>query len=349
MKIISCPGGKYLLGNGLLSSVGSIIANTLQPRKVLLVSDENVFTHYGQMVTESFENTDITIENLVFAPGEDSKSLTNLEIILNKLSDGNYSRSDVLAVLGGGVMGDLGGFAASCFKRGMKLVQIPTSLLAMVDSSVGGKTAVNLCNAKNQVGTFYQPSITLADSECLATLPQREYRCGCAEVIKYAVLFDGEFYDALLKTEISDQYEYVIEKCVGFKSDIVSRDEQDKGCRQLLNLGHTIGHAVEALSGYTIAHGEAVGIGMAAITEAAEAKGFCGRDCTEAVHAILNRYNLPCGCRFAAEDLYKAICKDKKISGGELSLIVPVQIGKCEIVKVAGSEIPSWLNTGDCK
>ena len=344
MKSITCLGGSYLMEKGLLSRCGELVFMKLKPQKLLIVSDSNVFPLYGPGLLKSFQNYNVQAEYMVFPAGEDAKSFDNLQKILVKLSEENFSRSDLLIALGGGVIGDLGGFAASVFKRGMKLMQIPTSLLAMVDSSVGGKTAVNLGSVKNQVGSFYQPQLILADTDCLSTLPEREYRCGCGEIIKYSVLFDEGFFDLILAQDIKEQYEDVIEKCVRYKSLTVMKDERDAGCRQLLNLGHSFGHAVEALSSYEIAHGEAVAIGMFMVMKAAAAKGLCDSSQLLKLREILDKYNLPSECGFPPEKIMELLLKDKKFTDGKLNLIVPEKIGKCSIMALSPEEISSWLS-----
>ena len=349
MKEISLKEGKYYLGSGLLEKSAELIRKNINPRKVLIISDENVFPLYGESLKASLDAAGIINEFMIFKAGEDSKCLLSFEKILSRLSEGNYSRSDALIALGGGVIGDLGGFGASCFKRGMKLVQIPTSLLAMVDSSVGGKTGLNLGKYKNQIGSFYEPHVCIADTDCLFSLNEREYKCGCGEIIKYAVLFDRAFFESLLNTPVKDRYENVIEKCVSFKRDIVLKDERDRGCRQLLNFGHTAGHAIETLSDFNMAHGEAVAAGMAYITRASADLNYCKRDCYEDLCGILKAYGLPVGCEFSPSELYSLILKDKKITGDKINLIIPVKIGSCRIAPVDSRELLSILNSGALK
>lgn len=213
------------------------------------------------------------MERFVFPHGEQHKNLNTYGQALNFLCDRRFTRSDLIIALGGGVVGDLAGFTAATYQRGIAYIQVPTTLLSMVDSSVGGKTAVDLDSGKNQAGCFYQPALVLCDPALLETLPDAEYRAGCAEIIKTAVLFSPELFQQLKTTPIREQFEPVIAACVGMKRNVVQNDEFDRGQRALLNLGHTIGHAVEACSNFTILHGEGVAIGLAAITRARRGKG----------------------------------------------------------------------------
>ena len=278
--------------------------------------------------------------------GEQAKTLENYGRLLEFLSRNHITRTDVLVALGGGVTGDLTGFAAATYQRGMDFVQIPTTLLAAVDSSVGGKTAVNLPTGKNQVGCFYQPALVLCDPDVLSTLPEEEFRCGCAEVIKYGVLGSRKFFDELKASPIKEQLEHVICTCVEMKRDIVNQDEFDRGVRQLLNLGHSFGHAVEACSHFGVLHGQAVAIGMAAITRAAMAKGYCSEETLQAVLKRLDQYRLPTSTGFGLEEMAEAALTDKKLTGGTMHLVVPEEIGRCAILSVPTEEIKDWMKAG---
>ena len=247
------------------------------------------------------------------------------------------------------VFGAEAGFAAATYQRGIPFVQVPTTLLAAVDSSVGGKTAVNLDSGKNQVGCFYQPSLVLCDPDTLRTLPPEEYRNGCAEVIKYAVLRSAPFFSELRAAPVSAQVEHVIATCVSMKRDLVAADEFDRGSRQLLNLGHTFGHAVEACSGYAVPHGCGVAIGMAIIARAAAKRGICTDDTCAQILALLRQYGLPVDCAYPVEQMLGTILHDKKASGGSINLIVPTAVGSCEIRKTPASEISDWLRAGGAK
>ena len=245
--------------------------------------------------------------------------------------------------------GDLTGFAASTYLRGIGFIQIPTTLLAMVDSSVGGKTAIDLPAGKNLAGTFYQPWLVLCDPACLDSLPDEVFRDGCAEVIKYAVLGNAPFFDELKNTPPRTHLEHIIETCVRMKRDIVAQDEFDRGQRQLLNLGHTFGHGIEACSGFAVSHGSAVAIGMAMIVRSAAQLGLCTAGTRDAVLALLRQYGLPVDCAYPVEQMLGTILHDKKASGGSINLIVPTAVGSCEIRKTPASEISDWLIAGGAK
>ena len=276
-----------------------------------------------------------------------TKSLEDHRWLLYRMLEAGFTRSDRVIAVGGGVMGDLAGFAASTYLRGIGFIQIPTTLLAMVDSSVGGKTAIDLPAGKNLAGTFYQP--WLCDPDCLTTLPEDIFRDGCAEVIKYAVLGNAPFFDDLRAGSAHAQLEHIIETCVTMKRDIVAQDEFDRGQRQLLNLGHTFGHGIEACSGFAVSHGSAVAIGMAMMVRAAAAFGLCTEKTRDTVVDILRQYDLPVDCAFRAEDMLPTILHDKKAAGDTINLIVPTAVGQCRIVKTPASEIMDWLRAGGAR
>lgn len=334
---------------GLLSRAGEHVAQVCRAKTAALISDDTVFALYGATVRSSLESAGFRVAVFTFPAGEANKNLTTYGEILNFLAAQHLTRSDVLVALGGGVVGDMAGFAASTYLRGIAFVQIPTTLLSAVDSSVGGKTAINLDSAKNQAGTFYQPALVLCDPLSLRSLPKAVYRDGCTEVIKYGVLGDAAFFDRLSETPAREQLADVIDTCVRMKQRFVAADEYDFGSRRLLNLGHTFGHAVEACSGYTVSHGCAVAIGMSIITRAALQRGICKADTLDRILAMLQRYSLPTETPFSAEELYRAALNDKKLSGGTLELVVPEEIGRCRLEMIAVDEIPAWLRDGGAR
>ena len=334
------------IASGLLDSAGELIRPLVSGRRAVVVSGEHVFRLYGMPLCSALERAGFQTLGYMHRSGEQNKTFANYERLLERLSFLDMGRSDLIVALGGGVTGDLAGFAAATYQRGMRFVQVPTSLLAMVDSSVGGKTAVNLNSWKNQVGCFYQPALVLCDPALLRTLPEREYRCGCAEVIKYAVLGDADFFAMLERKPISAQEEEVLARCIAMKRDIVERDEFDCGERQLLNLGHSFGHAVESCSRNAVAHGEAVAIGMAMIARAAAAKGILPDAERDRILALFYENGLPVDCTYSADALWRAMLKDKKRSGDAINLIVPERIGRCRIVKTPLAELEDWLRLG---
>ena len=335
-----------LVERGLLSRCGELVKAATKAKKAVVIAGDIVYPLYGARVEQSLKAAGFDVLHYVLPHGEQAKTLGNYGKLLEFLSRNHITRTDVLVALGGGVTGDLTGFAAATYQRGMDFVHIPTTLLAAVDSSVGGKTAVNLPTGKNQVGCFYQPALVLCDPELLSTLPEEECRCGCAEVIKYGVLGSRTFFDELKSTPISQQLEHVICTCVEMKRDIVNQDEFDRGLRQLLNLGHSFGHAVEACSHFAVLHGQAVAIGMAAITRAAVARGYCSEETLREVLAILNQYQLPTTTGFGLEEMAEAALTDKKLTGGAMHLVVPEAIGRCAIVSVPTEEIKDWMKAG---
>ena len=334
------------IGTGLLDRAGAMLREVVPCETVMLVCGDIVNSLYSDRVQASLEGAGYRVARYVYPHGEQSKNADTYFALLNALAQAGLTRTDAIAALGGGVTGDVSGFAAATYQRGMDFVQIPTTLLAAVDSSVGGKTAVNLPTGKNQVGCFYQPALVLCDPELLSTLPEEEFRCGCAEVIKYGVLGSRKFFDELKATPIKEQLEHVICTCVEMKRDIVNQDEFDRGLRQLLNLGHSFGHAVEACSHFGVLHGQAVAIGMAAITRAAVARGYCSEETLREVLAILNQYQLPTSTGFGLEEMVEAALTDKKLTGGAMHLVVPEAIGRCAIVSVPTEEIKDWMKAG---
>lgn len=332
-----------LIERGLIARVGEETAKLTKPAKAVIVSGPNTYPLYGEAVTETLKSAGFEVLHFIHQGGEAAKSLETYGKLLNFLCDSHVSRSDILVALGGGVTGDLTGFAAATYLRGISFVQIPTTLLAAVDSSVGGKTAINLNSGKNQAGCFYQPIAVFCDPDTLKTLPDADYRCGCAEIVKYGVLAGGELFDTVSSGGIKANEEAVIASCVRIKSRIVNEDEFDRGTRMLLNLGHSIGHAVEKCSSYAVHHGDAVAVGMAMIVRAAADKGFCSESLRDIIIDTLKKYDLPTETGFTAEELFEASKADKKISGGKMHLIVPEKIGSCRIESVDIDALRDWL------
>ena len=336
-EILISASRKYpvKIENGILDRVGQECRAVLPSCKAVIVSGENVFPIYGDRLKSSLENAGFEVLCFIHKSGESAKSLETFGALQSFLCENRVSRTDVLFALGGGVTGDLTGFAAATYRRGISFIQIPTTLLAAVDSSVGGKTAINLPAGKNLVGAFYQPAAVFCDPDVFKTLSPEEYRCGCAEVIKYGVIGDAEFFAFLEENGIRENEEYVISHCIEMKRDIVEQDEFDKGMRKLLNLGHTIGHAVEKLSDFKISHGDAVAIGMASVMR--------GNPDESRVIALLEKYNLPTVCPYSADEISSACTADKKIENGVLKFVVPECIGNCRIVPIEINKLKSWL------
>lgn len=334
------------IGSGFLDTIGEKIREIKRPCRVVLVSDDTVYSLYGERVKKSLTEAGFSVCEFVFLHGEDAKSLENFGKMQEFCAENSITRTDLFVALGGGVTGDLTGFVASTYLRGVDFVQIPTTVLSMVDSSVGGKTAINLNAGKNLCGAFYQPLAVYADCETLKTLPDETFNEGCAEIIKYGMILDSEFLTYLSKNSIRDNIEYAVKRCVEIKRDVVDRDEFEKGERKLLNFGHTIGHAIEKCSNLTISHGNAVAIGMVIATKGAYEIGMSDEDYSDVLLPILKANNLPTTCDFSAEDLYKVSLSDKKRSLDTMALIVPEKYGLCKIAKLPVEDLLNFIEKG---
>ena len=346
VKVNTSTEYHVLIGSGLLAALGQQLQAVCKAKKVCIVSDSNVFPLYGKACTASLLNVGFDVTHFVFQAGEESKNGVVYLELLNFLAQNQITRGDCLIALGGGVVGDLTGFAAATYLRGIPFIQVPTTLLAAVDSSVGGKTAIDLPAGKNLCGAFYQPRLVLCDTDTLNTLPPDIFRDGCAEVIKYGILYDAALFDYLSKTAVDFDREAVIARCVELKRDVVTQDEFDTGVRMKLNLGHTIGHGIEAASNFRVTHGKAVAIGMAIITRAAAEIGFCSEEAKDKIIAILHSFGLPTETEYSDEELFSYTLSDKKRSGGIVNLIIPAAIGDCRIVPTAVDELKSLIEAG---
>ncbi len=334
--------------NGALVRAGEAAKEALggKTRRTLIVSDDHVYPLYGEILTKSLQDAGFDVADaFVFPHGEASKTMTTLENLLNHIADCRLTRTDGIVALGGGVTGDLTGFAAAVYLRGIKYIQIPTSVIAATDSSVGGKTAVDLASGKNQAGAFHEPCLVLCDPSVIDTLPPVYFSDGMAEVIKYGFIGDRPLLTLLTENHAKDCMKDVIAMCVQDKIDVVTRDLYDNGIRQCLNLGHTIGHAVEALSEYGIPHGHAVAIGMAAITRAAVKRGLCTAETLDVLLNLLEKYGLPAEMPegYTAQRLFDVTLHDKKMRGGTITLVVPVELGKSELIEYPAEELLAIL------
>ena len=340
---IDLPGREYeiLIGGGLLKDAGRLIAQRLGDGKCGIVSDENVAGHHLDVLEASLRAEGRLKGSIVLRPGEATKCFNELERLSEGLLDMGLERGDMVVAFGGGVIGDLAGFAASILRRGVRHVQIPTSLLAQVDSSVGGKTGINTRHGKNLIGTFHQPSLVIADSDVLKTLPEREMRAGYAEVAKYGLLGDAEFF-AWLEENWSGVFAHdqdvlmrVVETSVRAKADIVIADEKEAGLRSLLNLGHTFGHALEAATGYSdrMLHGEGVSIGMVLAFELSQRLGLCEEGTAQRVAQHLEAAGLPTrisdipGEVPEPGELVGHMGHDKKVRQGRVTFVLARGIG----------------------
>lgn len=337
------------VSNGCLSECGSFIRRINRGSLALIVSDDTVWSLYGEQVSSSLSAEGYTVFSYTVLPGDTSKSVENWCSVLHALSVNIFSRNDVIIALGGGVVSDLAGFAAACYMRGIPWICIPTTLLSMADASIGGKTAINIPEGKNLVGAFCQPSGVIIDPDCLKSLPEREVSNGFAEVVKCAML-SGE----TLLSELRDgnySMEDVIYRCLSYKQQLIAQDEFDTGVRQLLNFGHTLGHALETVSGYSLPHGYAVSIGMASVTQAAESAGICEKGTFRVLSDLLSRFGLPTAIPavISLDELRRQIRRDKKHSGNTINAIIPVKAGECRVLPFASDEFCSFLGLGAAK
>lgn len=337
-----------VIDKGILPKSGNMIKEVTSAERVAVITDDTVDKLYSDVVMKSLSDAGFETFKFVFPHGEKSKNISTFSSILEFLAESGLTRTDALVALGGGVVGDVAGFAAASYLRGIDFIQIPTTLLACVDSSVGGKTAIDLKAGKNLAGAFYQPKLVIADFETLSTLTDGIFADGMAEVIKYGVIFDKAFFEFLRDNEAKDNLEYVITRCVELKRDIVNADEREKGVRALLNFGHTVGHAIEKCSGYKIPHGSAVAVGMVIISRAAYKCSFCDENCTDIIASLNKKYSLPVSTDFSASELSSVAMADKKRAGDKIKLIIPEALGNCVIKSVPTSELEKIIGEGLC-
>ena len=334
---------KVHIGAGLLPETGRLLAGTAAPCRAMLVSDSSVFPLYGKPVRASLEGAGFAVSEFVFPAGEKSKNLATFGQALEALGAAGLTRSDVVVALGGGVVGDLAGFAAACYQRGIRFVQVPTTLLAAVDSSVGGKTGVDLTTGKNQAGAFHQPSLVVCDTQTFQTLDETNLACGCAEAIKCGILASPALFKIFERGQARERVEELVARSVRIKADFVARDEFDTGDRRFLNLGHSFGHAVEKLSDYETPHGFAVAIGTALIADASVKTGALRPETAARIKTTLLQNGLPVECPYGAEALVRCAASDKKISGGKISVVLIRDIGDCFLQPMELAELGALL------
>ncbi|BDM65916.1 3-dehydroquinate synthase [Shewanella sp. NFH-SH190041] len=327
------------IGRDLLSDSGTW-SRYLQNKHILLVTNTTVAPLYLASVFQSLSRLGNQVQRVILPDGEQFKTLSTLDTIFSVALEHNFARDCVMVALGGGVIGDMTGFAAACYQRGVDFIQVPTTLLSQVDSSVGGKTAVNHPLGKNMIGAFYQPKLVIIDTQCLKTLPSREFAAGMAEVIKYGIIWDAEFFryleqhsDALKQHDTTILAE-TIRRCCEIKAQVVSQDETEQGVRALLNLGHTFGHAIEAEMGYgNWLHGEAVAIGMLLAAQTSVAMGLMSESNVRRIQALLAAFDLPTKAPETMDfhSFIKHMRRDKKVLAGQIRLVLPQRIGQAGV------------------
>ncbi|MCD8037112.1 MAG: 3-dehydroquinate synthase [Clostridiales bacterium] len=322
-------------------------------RKLCIITDNNVGGIYAETIKREMEKVFSEVKVCTFKAGEKSKTLDTIRDFYEFLLENKFDRKSVIAGLGGGVAGDMAGFAAASFMRGVDFIQIPTTLLAQVDSSVGGKVGVDLGSYKNVVGAFYQPKFVYINTSSLDTLPKREFSAGMAEVIKYGIIQSEDFYKYIIenkekiKSFDKEYIRHIIRSCCEMKAVVVSKDEHDTGLREILNYGHTIGHAVEGLKGFELLHGECVAIGMAAVTDISVKRGYIGEDKLAELKELLKFFDLPVSVSgLKAENVYEQLFHDKKVSSNKLKFVIADSVGSTiRTSDVAKDEVMAAINS----
>ncbi len=340
------------IARGLLNTLGRDLACRKIGNRFCVISDDRVAGLYGEPLMRSLSASGLHAEIMTFPRGEASKKLETIATLARQLAKKGFDRGDALIALGGGVTGDITGFLASVYMRGIPFVQVPTTLLAQVDSSVGGKTGVDIPEGKNLIGTFYQPRAVYIDPDVLSTLPEQELLGGLAEVIKYGIIRDRTFFDFLAKNRKSilsledSSLLPLLARCCEIKANVVEEDEREGGLRRILNFGHTIGHAVEAASDFTLIHGLAIAIGMRAATDLAVLGNYCAPEDAMAVRRLLEDFNLPVEIPPGLDrsTIRRFLLSDKKTVGGRLFFVLPREIGRVTVTdKVASADIDEVL------
>lgn len=355
MNVLNIKAGtseyNVYISQEIKKSIPQKLKTAFPKSRFAIITDENVFRLYGKEIETSFDQNQLDYDIIRVTPGEKSKSLSVFADIVSYLAKANYNRADVIVAFGGGVVGDLSGFVASSFLRGIRYVQIPTTLLSQIDSAVGGKTAVNIPEGKNLVGAFYHPNAVYIDTDFLQTLPKQDFADGMSEMIKYALIKDKDMFDVLENGDgihaASEILEELIVRCLEIKRDVVAADEKDNGERMLLNYGHTIGHGLEricATSSKTMTHGQGVACGMAAITAASEHMGQTKSGTTKRIVALLQKTGLPHSIDgFDKQDILKGIFVDKKNVADRLNIILVDETGHAFIHDIQKDQMINYL------
>lgn len=348
-QILTTPSGEtypILTGSGLLDTCGQTLAELIKPCRVMILSDSNVAPLYLERTAQSLTTAGFSVHTHVVSAGEESKSIAVLGAVLESFAEAGMTRTDLAVALGGGVIGDLTGFAAGCYLRGIRFAQLPTTLLSAVDASVGGKTAVNLMHGKNLAGMFHQPIAVICDTDTLSTLTPYEISDGAAEAIKSGILGDPDLFAVYESGNPQESYEEIISRAVAYKAKIVMEDPEEHGVRKLLNLGHTAAHAIERLSNFAVSHGHAVAIGMAIVTRASVKRGLLDAASGERILTAITRSGLPVHCPYSAVEMAKIAAIDKKAAASDITVILPEKIGQCRMEKIPIAALESLFADG---
>lgn len=347
MKKLTVKAGKgydILIDRGILANAGEYIKSVSNAKKVCIISDTNVYPIYGEKIAFSLKSAEYQVFTCIFDAGESSKNTSTVISMVEYLAENEFTRSDLVIALGGGVCGDMAGFAAAIYLRGIDFVQIPTSLLAQVDSSVGGKTAVDLPQGKNLCGAFHQPALVLIDPDTIDTLDAHFFSDGLAEAIKMGCIKSASLFEKIENHNAYDIIDEIIYECDLLKAGVVERDEKEHGERALLNFGHTAGHAIEKLHNFTtISHGEAVGIGMVLISRAGEENGITEKGTAQRIAGVLTKYNLKTADTHALSDIISAMNADKKRTGTSINFTLLHSIGDSYNKKIKYEDIPGFF------
>ncbi len=338
---------EILLDKGLLDVSGELISRVMKPTaKACVVTDDNVDKYYGERLMKSLDKAGIKAKKFVFPHGEASKNHSTLLGIYDFMAENGYTRSDFIVALGGGVVGDTAGYAAATYMRGIEFVQIPTTVVSQADSSVGGKTAVNINSGKNLVGAFHQPKLVICDTDTLKTLTPEFFSDGIAEVIKHGMIKSPELFEILSGGDINDNIVDIMRRNVSIKGQVVENDEREKGERMLLNFGHTLAHALEKYYNYTgITHGNAVAVGMSVFTHIAERRGMCKIGVGDKLDALLIKCGLPISDSAPLDKLYELSLRDKKHLSDGMNIVICSDIGKSEVIKMSVEEYKEFINS----
>ncbi|MDR2634623.1 MAG: 3-dehydroquinate synthase [Clostridiales bacterium] len=343
VKVAASKNYDVVIGRGILPHVGKYVADLGNIDKVAIVADDNVDALYSDVAERSLRESGLKTIKTVFKSGEKNKTMSTVAKITEDFAKGGLSRASLVLALGGGVTGDTAGFAAGIYMRGIRYAQVPTTLLAAIDSSVGGKTGVNLRSGKNLAGLFNQPELVFTDTAVFKTLPDVQLLNGIGEGIKYAVLDGGEIFDILKSGFTEDNAARFTELCVGYKRDVVEADEREHGVRKLLNLGHTVAHSIEKLSRYTAPHGLAVASGLRFMSEACVRRGFLQASECARIAALMDKYGLGGDFGYKTSDLIREMIHDKKRAGARISLVIVNAVGKCSYISVETSVLKEFF------